>query len=73
MFIYAIQTYFDSSDRWSVLTTVMPGTNRANVLKRFAWYIKNGTTSSAKQKSRQYRLAKFHYGGCRHLENPRAR
>jgi len=70
--LYAIQVYIDRDDEWRFLAVVTPDEDRQVVLDRCAHYRKTRLGRSNRAKNRQYRLAKFHYGGCRHVVNARA-
>jgi len=72
MILYSMQVYVDSREEWRHLWAVRAAPERETVLSDFEDYLTLKVGRSAKAKSRQYRLAKFHYGGCRHVVNPRA-
>lgn len=72
MVMYAVHYFNDRAGSWLHLSAVRACPNRETVLRDLKRYFRiAGKTKRAE--TRQYRLAKFHYGGCRHVGNARAK
>ncbi len=70
MAAYIVQHFYGG--KWCILSPVQAHEDREIVLERFEHYLATRVGKSTKSASREYRLAKFHYKGCRHLVNPNA-
>ena len=70
MGIYSIQHFMNGE--WRHFSAVKAHPDRSTVIERFDYYMELWPSDSTKARSREYRLAHFKYGGCRHLVNPHA-